>query len=161
MVRSAQLCSAPADTSRKRAEGSTSATILASFFGTDHIAFQVHWDAYGFPGVTRSYDSFSAAQTEEGRSRVYGGIHYTFDVTAGWELGRSVGDYIFGHFLLPVSEGDDGGEDGAFRSSRAGQSEKAPESMRSDIQLLAAFQGTGHSGESSSLASMPASSTTP
>ncbi|HEV3255949.1 MAG TPA: vanadium-dependent haloperoxidase [Gemmataceae bacterium] len=108
----------PTYPSNAGAEGSTSATILASFFGTDHIAFQVHWDAYGFPGVTRSYDSFSAAQTEEGRSRVYGGIHYTFDVTAGWELGRQVGDYIFGHFLLPVSDqGDDGNSGAGIRSA--------------------------------------------
>ena len=140
-------------------EGSTSATILASFFGTDQIAFQVHWDAYGFPGVTRSYDSFSAAETEEGRSRVYGGIHYTFDVKAGWDLGRRVGDYIFGHFLLPVSQGDDSGGDGTLLSNRAGQQGEPAGSMRSDIQLLAAFQGTGHSGGLFSTVSLPTSST--
>jgi hypothetical protein len=49
---------------------------------------------------------------------VYGGIHYTFDVTAGWELGRQVGDYIFGHFLLPVSDqGDDGNSGAGIRSA--------------------------------------------
>jgi hypothetical protein len=94
-------------------EGGTSATILAAFFGTDDIPFQVHWDAYGFPGVTRSYDSFWAAAREEGRSRVYGGIHFTFDVTAGHEIGRRVGDYIFGHFLVPSEGGNsNGGSEG-------------------------------------------------
>jgi hypothetical protein len=106
----------PTYPSNAGAEGGTSAAILASFFGTDDIAFQVHWDAYGFPGVTRSYASFSAAEGEEGRSRVYGGIHFTFDVVAGQELGRRVADYVFAHALLPRSDdsdrgaGDEGGD---------------------------------------------------
>jgi len=91
----------PTYPSNAGAEGGTSATILASFFGTDHIPFQVHWDAYGFPGVTRSYTGFWAAADEEGRSRVYGGIHFTFDVTAGQELGRRVADYVLGNVLQP------------------------------------------------------------
>jgi hypothetical protein len=94
----------PTYPSNAGAEGSTSATILGAFFGTDSIPFQVHWDAYGFPGVTRSYAGFWDAATEEGRSRVYGGIHFSFDVTAGWELGREVGDYAFTHVLLPRSQ---------------------------------------------------------
>jgi hypothetical protein len=93
----------PTYPSNAGAEGGTSATILASFFGTDHIPFQIHWDAYGFPGVTRSYAGFWAAATEEGRSRVYGGIHFTFDVNAGQEVGREVGEYVFTHALLPSS----------------------------------------------------------
>jgi hypothetical protein len=97
----------PTYPSNAGAEGGTSATILAAFFGTDDIPFEVHWDAYGFPGVTRSYTSFWAATTEEGLSRVYGGIHFSFDVSAGQEIGRQVGDYIFSHFLLPTSESGD------------------------------------------------------
>jgi hypothetical protein len=103
----------PTYPSNAATEGGTGATILASFFGTDQIPFQIHWDAYGFPGVTRSYSGFWDAATEEGRSRVYGGIHFTFDVTAGHELARQVGDYIFARFLLPVSDNGDGGDSGA------------------------------------------------
>jgi hypothetical protein len=107
----------PTYPSNAGAEGGTSATILADFFGTDAIPFQVHWDAYGFPGVTRSYSGFWDAANEEGRSRVYGGIHFTFDVDAGHQIGRDVGAYVFSHFLLPVSTTDDTGGDSASRFS--------------------------------------------
>jgi hypothetical protein len=108
----------PTYPSNAGAEGGTSAAILDAFFGTDAIPFQVHWDAYGFPGVTRSYSGFWDAANEEGRSRVYGGIHFTFDVTAGHEIGRQVGAYIFSNFLLPVPQSDDGG--GGDSPSRIG-----------------------------------------
>jgi hypothetical protein len=32
---------------------------------------------------------------EEERSRVYGGIHFTFDQNAGQSAGRNVANYIF------------------------------------------------------------------
>src|SRR5262249_7396297 len=38
--------------------GATSATVLANVLGSDDIPFEVHWDSYGFPGVTRSYPGF-------------------------------------------------------------------------------------------------------
>jgi hypothetical protein len=112
----------PTYPSNAGAEGGTSATILAAFFGTDDIPFQVHWDAYGFLGVTRSYDGFWAAASEEGRSRVYGGIHFTFDVTAGQEIGRRVGDFIFDHFLLPASESARGSDSGSEARTDEGNS---------------------------------------
>jgi hypothetical protein len=102
----------PTYASNAGTEGGSAATLLASFFGTDNIPFQVHWDAYGFPGVTRSYTSFSAAEAEEGRSRVYGGIHFTFDVTAGQGIGRHVARYVFRHVLLPRSDRSDERDDG-------------------------------------------------
>ena len=42
------------------------------------------------PGVTRSFDSFSAAADEAGMSRIYGGIHYDFDNTVGLDGGKKV-----------------------------------------------------------------------
>src|SRR5262249_365776 len=45
-----------------------SAAILASFFGTDAIPFSVSYA--GLPGVTRSYDSFSAAANARGLIRI-------------------------------------------------------------------------------------------
>ena len=61
---------------------------------------------YPAPATNPETAAFWDAAKEEGRSRVYGGIHFTFDVTAGHEIGRQVGTYIFGHFLLPVSQSD-------------------------------------------------------
>src|SRR5262249_41297036 len=72
------------------------------------ISFQVHWDAYGFTGVTRTYTSFWAAADEEARSRVYGGIHFSFDNAAGQGIGRNVGHYVVDNFLRPRDSGDSG-----------------------------------------------------
>jgi membrane-associated phospholipid phosphatase len=75
------------------------AAALASFFGTDAIPFSLSYA--GLPGVTRSYDSFTAAANECGQARIWVGFHWNFDVAAGDSLGRSVGAYIFQNFLLP------------------------------------------------------------
>ena len=143
----------PTYPSNAATEGGTGATILASFFGTDQIPFQVHWDAYGFPGVTRSYPGFWAAATEEGRSRVYGGIHFSFDVTAGWELSRQVGDYIFAHFLLPVSGNGDGGDSSAGIRSAA----RGPGSANGPAFEVSAIIGALSSSSSAPLATVPGS----
>jgi PAP2 superfamily len=52
------------------------ATVLAAYFGTDAIPFSLSFD--GLPGVTRSFDSFSAAANEAGQSRMWAGIHWSF-----------------------------------------------------------------------------------
>src|SRR5207302_490654 len=55
----------------------------------------------GLPGVTRSYTGLAAAAEEGGMARVWEGVHWSFDSTAGLALGRSVADYVFQNFLLP------------------------------------------------------------
>jgi hypothetical protein len=91
----------PAYASNASAIGAACATVLAGVFGGDGVPFDVHWDGYGFPGVTRSYAGFWAAADEMARSRVYGGIHFTFDCVAGQDIGKDVGHYVMDHFLLP------------------------------------------------------------
>src|SRR5262249_30590738 len=88
------------------------ATALALFFGTDAIPFSFWWD--GLPGVTRSFDSFSAAANEAGQSRIWAGIHWTFDVTAGNAQGAAVATYIFQNFLLPRTSPPGGGSAAAI-----------------------------------------------
>jgi hypothetical protein len=73
--------------------------VLACFFGTDEFPFSA--TSEDRPGVTRSFAGFSAAAREAGLSRIYGGIHYNFDNEAGLASGRSVGDYVCKHYLLP------------------------------------------------------------
>ena len=80
--------------------GASCATVLSGVFG-NAVPFEVHWDAYGFPGVTRSYPDFWAAANEEADSRIYGGIHFRFDSVAGQQIGSNVGGYVIGHFLTP------------------------------------------------------------
>jgi hypothetical protein len=81
--------------------GATCATVLADVFGAD-TAFQFDWGRQGFAGVTRSYDSFWAAADEQARSRIYGGIHFSFDSAAGQQIGADVAGYVMGHYLRPV-----------------------------------------------------------
>jgi hypothetical protein len=83
-----------ADQSRAAAEA------LAAFFGTDHVNFTATW-----AGVDRSFHKFTEAAKEAGMSRLYAGIHWSFDVDAGEQLGRKVGRYVADHFLLPLDGG--------------------------------------------------------
>jgi hypothetical protein len=75
------------------------ATTLALFFGRDDIAFQI---SFGSPtNAIRNYSSFSALGNEVARSRVYGGIHFNFDNTAGQSIGRNVANFVFQNYLTP------------------------------------------------------------
>lgn len=82
--------------------GTSQSTTLALFFGRDDIAFQHTWEGVG--GATRFYPGFTAMANEEERSRVYGGIHFTFDQTAGQSVGRNVANYVFQNFMRPRSD---------------------------------------------------------
>ncbi|MDQ3712187.1 MAG: vanadium-dependent haloperoxidase [Acidobacteriota bacterium] len=79
--------------------GTSQATILALFFGRDDIRYESMWEGAG--GATRSYAGFNQMADEQERSRVYGGIHFTFDQTAGQSAGRNVGNYVFLNFMKP------------------------------------------------------------
>jgi PAP2 superfamily len=81
------------------ASSASLATTLALFFGRDDIAFQINFG--GTPNVIRNYSSFSALNTEVSRSRVYGGIHFNFDNTAGQSIGRNVANFVFQNYLTP------------------------------------------------------------
>jgi hypothetical protein len=83
--------------------------MMADFFGTDNIHFSFMSDEFNGitrdqngvvrPVVTRSWDSFSQAAEENGQSRIYLGIHWSFDKVEGIEQGTDIADYIFRHFL--------------------------------------------------------------
>ncbi len=89
----------PAYPGNVAAVGTSQATILALFFGRDDIRFQHTWEGAG--GATRSYAGFNQMANEAERSRVYGGIHFTFDSTAGQSAGRNVANYVFLNFMKP------------------------------------------------------------
>jgi hypothetical protein len=92
--------------------GGTVFQVLRRFYGTDFIAFTFVSDEWN--GVTRdnqgnvrplrprSFSSLSEAEEENGQSRIYLGIHWSFDKTSGIALGRQVGDYVFDHVFRPA-----------------------------------------------------------
>ncbi|MCP9495643.1 MAG: vanadium-dependent haloperoxidase [Pyrinomonadaceae bacterium MAG19_C2-C3] len=78
---------------------SSAATALELFFGRDDIEFQINFG--GTPNVIRTYRSFSAMTNEAARSRVFAGIHFQSDITAGQSAGRNVANYAFQNYLRP------------------------------------------------------------
>src|SRR5262249_12626360 len=79
------------------------AEALAAFFGTDHVRFTATW-----AGVERSFQKFTDAAKEAGKSRIYAGIHWSYDCAIGEQVGRKVGQYVADHYFQPVT--DSGGE---------------------------------------------------
>jgi hypothetical protein len=81
--------------------GAAAAEVLARFFDTDTISFTTTSGA-PFPGITRSYTSFSQAAQENADSRVYAGIHFRTACNDGLKQGRKIGRHAFLHSLRPV-----------------------------------------------------------
>ncbi len=84
--------------------------VLALFFGTDRMTFQVTSNAPLAVQKTRTYNRFSDAAQEVVNARVYLGIHFRFADTAARTQGRQVAKWVFGHFLVPRD--DDRHDDG-------------------------------------------------
>jgi len=86
---------------------------LRNFYQTDQIAFTFVSDEFNGVTrdnggnvralVTRSFSSLSQAEEENGQSRIYLGIHWSFDKTEAIALGRRVADYVFANAFLPVN----------------------------------------------------------
>ncbi len=86
---------------------------LRRFYGTDDIPFTFVSDE--FNGVTRdnegnvreliprSFTSLSEAEEENGQSRIYLGIHWSFDKSEGIAQGQAVADFIFEHLYASQS----------------------------------------------------------
>ncbi len=95
----------PAYPSGHAAFGATVFNILADFFG-DRTSFTFVSDEFNGQGVDPffpdrprplvpvRYESFSEAQIENGRSRVFNGVHWNFDDTAGQEMGEKIADLL-------------------------------------------------------------------
>ena len=84
---------------------------LRRYFGTDDLPFTFVSDEYNGvtkgndgiarPSIPRNFARFSDAEEENGQSRIYLGIHWSFDKNEGIALGRRVADYIFDHAFQP------------------------------------------------------------
>jgi hypothetical protein len=64
------------------------------------MPFTVTWaGTAGNPDVTRSYTAFSQLAEEAALSRVYGGIHFAFELNASYESCTNVADYLFDNYM--------------------------------------------------------------
>ena len=85
--------------------------MLRNYYRTDRIPFTFVSDEFNGvtkdnqgnvrPLVTRRFSSLSQAEKENGQSRIYLGIHWTFDSTEGIKQGNRVADYVFMNILEP------------------------------------------------------------
>ena len=76
------------------------AAVLRSFFGTDQFNFNVTSEVLA--GIQRSFTKFSAAAEEATLSRIFAGVHFRSDLTAGQQLGTNVANFVLDNFLAPM-----------------------------------------------------------
>jgi hypothetical protein len=77
------------------------AEILARFFGTDQFNFTIT-SANPYPGIERSFTSFSQSAREAADSRVYAGVHFRSSCRDGLVIGHEIGAQTFENFLRPA-----------------------------------------------------------
>ena len=84
--------------------------MMRLYYGRDSIAFTATTedphalrDENGIK-LTRRFTSFTEAARENGRSRVYLGVHYQWDAEGGFESGSKVAEYAFNSVLKQQAE---------------------------------------------------------
>ena len=87
---------------------------LRNFYHTDRIKFTFVSDEFNGvtednqgnprPLIPRSFKTLSQAEEENGQSRIYLGIHWSFDKTEGIAQGRQVANYVFENVFVPVQD---------------------------------------------------------
>jgi hypothetical protein len=86
--------------------------VLRRVYGTDSVAFTFVSDEFNGktrdregrvrPLRPRTFKSFSQAEEENGQSRIYLGIHWSFDKSEGITQGEQIGDCVVDRAYRPV-----------------------------------------------------------
>ncbi|MDZ4849691.1 MAG: phosphatase PAP2 family protein [Pirellulaceae bacterium] len=103
----------PTYTSGHSTFSGAAAAVLTKLFGDNYVFIST---ADGHTGLaqrpladslitTREFTSFDQAAHEAGISRIYGGIHFTFDNTAGLATGKSIGEFVANGMLKRKATG--------------------------------------------------------
>ncbi len=92
----------PSHSSNASCVGTTAAQTLVNVFGTDSKSFTATWYTGDSPPVVvyaEPYDSFWAMAHDTGSSRVWGGIHFRFEITASEQACTQVANYVFDNYM--------------------------------------------------------------
>jgi len=81
------------------------ASVLRALLGVNQFHLPVTSEVV--PGVVRTFDSIADAEQEASLSRVYAGVHFRTDETAGNRLGRAIADFVVDNYLNPVVRHED------------------------------------------------------
>jgi hypothetical protein len=92
----------PAYTSGHATFGAAHAAVLEKFYRTDTMNYTISSD--DTPGVFRAYTSFSQAALENGRSRIYLGVHWQFDADDGFQTGQELGHFVVANYLRRIGD---------------------------------------------------------
>lgn len=92
----------PAYVSGHATFGAAHAAIMRNYFNTDNVSFTLSTEDPNALGVERKFNSFSSAALENGRSRIYLGVHFQWDGDHGYFSGTGIGDYIFSNLLRKI-----------------------------------------------------------
>lgn len=101
----------PAYASGHATFGAAAFVVTSHFYGTSAIRFRFTSDEYNGinrngdgtrrPVVARTYNNLEEAIAENALSRIYLGIHWSFDATEGVASGRRIADEVFSSALQP------------------------------------------------------------
>jgi len=98
----------PAYTSGHSTFGAAGARMIQHLMGTDRVKFKLRpvdlaWWPDQLIGTERHYTSVWETAVENGLSRIWGGVHWTFDHDQAMSAGGRIADEIFENHFLPVA----------------------------------------------------------
>jgi len=94
----------PSHASNMTCIGAGAARMLANVFEGDAESFNATWYTATTPPAilhAQPYTTFSALARDEGLSRIWGGIHFRFEIDASEVSCYRVADYIYDNFMTP------------------------------------------------------------
>jgi hypothetical protein len=95
----------PAYSSNMTCIGTGGSRMLANVLGADAQTFTATWyTATGDVVYAQPYTSLGQLGRDEAHSRIWGGIHYRFDIEASQVSCTQVADYLFDHYMRASRE---------------------------------------------------------
>ena len=98
----------PAYTSGHSTFGAAGARMIQHLMGTDRVKFKLKpvdlaWWPDQLIGTERSYTSVWETAVENGLSRIWGGVHWTFDHDQAMSAGQGISNEIFANHFKPIA----------------------------------------------------------